>query len=94
MQLVLTEEGIDATKGPKLKDLVKAFQAAGAPNAQSLKVHSTSVGIIRKMLKEDIKLYHEHVWGYEEGEDESGEEFDMPDDSEEEEEDGWEDVTD
>ena len=100
IKLDFKPETVDASKGQNLTDLWKKYKAAGAPTAQTLK-SNTSVKIIRDGLKKDIELYKAGSWSkkkeigdIEDDGSDSGEEFDLPEFSNKDGEDEWEDVTD
>jgi hypothetical protein len=95
--LVLDKEKITALKGQSLKDQLKVFKSAEAPNLKGITA-STKVNDIRAELCKAVDLYKSGQWklhsSREIDQSESGEEFDMPDDSELEDDDGsefWED---
>jgi hypothetical protein len=99
--LILNREEVVKLKGQALKDHLKAFQAAGAPNLKA--IHSSSkVGIIREGLQKAVDLYLAGEWrpiqATEEGDNDgsdSDEEIEIPDHLMGEDNDSdWEDVTD
>ncbi|KAF8814047.1 hypothetical protein BYT27DRAFT_7206409 [Phlegmacium glaucopus] len=71
-------------KGTLLKDQLKVFKNAGAPNLMTAKL-PTKVADIRKALSDAIDLYEDGKWLLESDTEEGS------DDSEEEDESGWED---
>ncbi|KAF8800835.1 hypothetical protein BYT27DRAFT_7116520, partial [Phlegmacium glaucopus] len=73
-----------ALKGTLLKDQLKVFKNAGAPNLMTAKL-PTKVADIRKALSDAIDLYEDGKWLLESDKEEDS------DDSEEEDESGWED---
>ncbi|KAF8799066.1 hypothetical protein BYT27DRAFT_7264089 [Phlegmacium glaucopus] len=73
-----------ALKGTLLKDQLKVFKNAGAPNLMTAKL-PTKVADIRKALSDAIDLYEDGKWLLESDTEEGS------DDSEEEDESGWED---
>ena len=106
IKLILDREEVMKLKGQALKDHLKAFQAAGAPNLKGI-TQSTRVGIIRDSLQKAVDLYLAGEWkpiqtaeeeasaGEEESDSTSSEEVEMLDHLMREEADSdWEDVTD
>jgi hypothetical protein len=99
--LILDREEVVKLKGQNLKDHLKAFQAAGAPNVKSIP-QTAKVAVIREGLQKAVDLYIAGEWvppntREDDGSDgsDSGEEFEMPEDLMREENDSdWEDVTD
>jgi hypothetical protein len=83
ISLILDKEKITALKGQSLKDQLKVFKLAEAPNLKGITA-STKVNDIRAGLSKAIDLYKSGEWKiHNDGaldESESGEEFDMPDD--------------
>ena len=78
--LIFDKAEADRLKGEKLKDHMRAFKNAGAPNLQNVKA-KTLVADIRNAIKEAIDLFNEGKWTPSaeyaaQGED-SGEEFDF-----------------
>jgi hypothetical protein len=92
ISLILDKEKITALKGQSLKDQLKVFKLAEAPNLKGITA-STKVNDIRAGLSKAIDLYKSGEWKiHNDGaldESESGEEFDMPDDDDGNE--SWED---
>jgi hypothetical protein len=99
--LILDREEVVKLKGQALKDHLKAFQAAGAPNLKSINL-SSKVAIIREGLQKAVDLYLAGEWkpiqAAEENDNDgsdSGEEIEIPDHLMGEGNDSdWEDVTD
>jgi hypothetical protein len=78
IQLILDKEKIAGLKGQTLKDQLKVYKAAGAPNLQTMK-QTTRVDEIRQGMKIAIDLLNKGEWNVnqdteDEGSD-SGEEF-------------------
>ena len=94
--LIFDKSEVDKLKGEKLKDHMRAFKKAGAPNLQNVKA-KTLVADIRNAIKEAIDLFNEGKWMLppeyaapeSQGED-SGEEFDFSDPNSSDEGNGWE----
>ena len=94
--LIFDKNEVDRLKGEKLKDHMRAFKQAGAPNLQNVKA-KTLVADIRNAIKEAIDLFNEGKWKppsqhtapESQGED-SGEEFDFSDPDSSDEGSGWE----
>ena len=94
VQLIFDKDKVIALKGQALKDHLKAFQNAGAPNVQTLSAQ-IAVAQIREGLKVAIDLYNSGEWkptdhsqpGELSNDSESAEEFNL-DDAEDE----WEDI--
>ena len=87
---ILDKKKITALKGQSLKDQLKVFKLAEAPNLKGITANS-KVNDIRAGLSKAIDLYKSGEWKIHNGaldESESGEEFDMPDDDGNE---SWED---
>ncbi|KAF8801016.1 hypothetical protein BYT27DRAFT_7216447 [Phlegmacium glaucopus] len=78
--LILDKEKVVALKGQALKDQLKVYQAAGAPNLKGMK-QNTLVADIRKGLSEAVDLYNTKEWviaqDLETEGSSSGEEFDF-----------------
>ena len=91
--LVLDKEKITALKGQSLKDQLKVFKSAMAPNLKGITA-STKVNDICAELCKAIDLYKSGQWKLPSSgvidQSDSGEEFDTPNDSEIDEDD-WED---
>jgi len=87
IELVFNKDEVEKLKGQNLKDHLKAFKAAGAPNLQDMPLN-TRVGDICEGIKQAIDLYSAGEWKPGGDESESGEEFEDLDDDES---DGWED---
>ena len=82
MTLVLDKIKIPDLKGQHLKDQLRVFKPAGAPNLKGITA-STKVNDICARLCESIYLYKTGQWkplNNEATKSESGEEFDIPDD--------------
>jgi len=94
--LIFDKSEVDKLKGEKLKDHMRAFKKAGAPNLQNVKA-KTLVADIRNAIKAAIDLYEEGKWTLppefaapkSQGDD-SGEEFDFSDPNSSDEGSGWE----
>ena len=94
VELILEKDQIVNLKSQALKDHLKAFQKAGAPNIQNLNAR-TAVALIRDGLKQAIDLYNSGVWkpaitsqpGILPDQSNSGEEFNLDEDTGE-----WEDI--
>jgi hypothetical protein len=94
VQLIFDKDKVIALKGQALKDHIKAFQNAGAPNVQTMSA-KTAVAQIREGLKAAIDLYTSGEWkpadhsqpGEPSDDSESAEEFNLDDV-----EDEWEDI--
>jgi hypothetical protein len=56
IKLILDREEVVKLKGQALKDHLKAFQAAGAPNLKTISL-SSKVAIIREGLQKAVDLY-------------------------------------
>ncbi|KAF8810467.1 hypothetical protein BYT27DRAFT_7221984 [Phlegmacium glaucopus] len=83
---------VTALKGKALKDHLKAFHSAGAPNLQNFKQSGAKVEEIRQALRDAVDLYNDGKWNpLKETDDisESGEEFDFPEEGNED-IDAWE----
>ena len=91
--LVLDKEKITALKGQSLKDQLKVFKSAMAPNLKGITA-STKVNDICAELCKAIDLYKSGQWKLPSSgvidQSDSGEEFDTPNESEIDEDD-WED---
>ena len=78
IQLILDKEKIPLLKGQVLKDQLKVYKAAGAPNLQTMK-QTTRVDEIRQGMKDAIELYKQGEWkvaqNSEDEDSDSGEEF-------------------
>jgi len=61
VKLILEKDQIVNLKSQALKDHLKAFQKAGAPNIQNLNAR-TAVALIREGLQQAIDLYNSGVW--------------------------------
>ena len=92
ISLILDKEKVTALKGQSLKDQLKVFKLAEAPNLKGITANS-KVNDIRAGLSKAIDLYKSGKWKIlNDGaldESESGEEFDMPEDDDGDE--SWED---
>ena len=92
--MVLDKEKISTLKGQNLKDQLKVFKSAGAPNLKGITAN-TRVNDIRVELCKAIDLYKSGQWKIQNNEpiaeSESGEEFDMPDDIDDDGNESWED---
>ena len=99
IKLILDKEQVVKLKGQALKDHLRAFQAAGAPNLKGI-TQSSKVNIIREGLQKAVGLYLTGDWkpiqtaeeNVNSGS-ESGEEIEMIDHLMEEDNSDWEDVT-
>jgi len=92
ISLILDKEKITVLKGQSLKDQLKVFKLAKAPNLKGITANS-KVNDIRAGLSKAIDLYKSGEWKIQNDgaldESESGEEFDMPEDDDGDE--SWED---
>ena len=94
--LTFNKEEVDKLKGNALRDHMRAFKKAGAPNLQNVKA-KTLVADIKNVIKEAIDLFEEGNWTLPpeyavpkpQGDD-SGEKFNFSDPNSSEEESGWE----
>ncbi|KAF8801159.1 hypothetical protein BYT27DRAFT_7216270 [Phlegmacium glaucopus] len=92
INLILDKDRVTALKGKALKDHLKAFHSAGAPNLQNFKQSGAKVEEIRQALRDAVDLYNDGKWNpLKETDDtsESGEEFDFPEEGNED-IDAWE----
>jgi len=80
IELIFDKGKIDKLKADNLRDHLRAFQKAGAPNVQSLKIRA-KVGDIKNGIKQAIDLFNEGKWELppKHQEDCSGEEFSFSD---------------
>ena len=80
INLILDKDRVTSLKGQALKDHLKAFHNAGAPNLQNFKQSGAKVEEIRQVLRNAVDLYKAGKWNpfKENGDSESGEEFDFP----------------
>jgi hypothetical protein len=92
ISLILDKEKVTALKGQSLKDQLKVFKLAEAPNLKGITANS-KVNDIRAGLSKAVDLYKSGEWKIPNDgaldESESGEEFDMPEDDDGDE--SWED---
>src|SRR3954451_17620902 len=61
VKLVFDKEKIKKLKGESLRDHLRVFQKAGAPNMQSMPIRAL-VGNIREGLMAAIDLYNDGTW--------------------------------
>ncbi|KAF8805861.1 hypothetical protein BYT27DRAFT_7103543, partial [Phlegmacium glaucopus] len=90
LDLIFDKEKIPSLKGLALKDQLKLFKNAGAPNLKQGAL-PTKVGDIRKALIDAIDLHTKGTWKLVPDEDSDTEDTDYEEEEEEEEED-WEDI--
>ena len=94
--LIFDKSEVDKLKGDKLRDHLRAFKKAGAPNIQNLKINA-KVGEIKNGIKQAIDLLNERIWELppeyvapKTQEDCSGEEFSFSDPDSSDEGSNWE----
>jgi len=80
INFILDKDGVTSLKGQALRDHLKAFHTAGAPNLQNFKQSGAKVEEIRQALRDAVDLYKDGRWNTLKATDasESGEEFDSP----------------
>ena len=89
MDLVYDKEKVPNLKGVALKDQLRLFKNAGAPNLKQTPL-STRVGDIRKALTDAIDLHSNGAWKLVQDEESEFESTDFKE--EEEDEEDWEDI--
>ncbi|EDR07528.1 uncharacterized protein LACBIDRAFT_327846 [Laccaria bicolor S238N-H82] len=93
LELVFDKEKVPGLKGTSLKDQLRLFKSAGAPNLKQGPM-PTKVADIRKALVDAIDLHTNGAWKLIQDEESEGENINLSEEEEDEEdeEEGWEDI--